>query len=90
MLLNGDIPGIDKQNKYRVIGDIFKATKKMDAGLVRVGLWYETSSTDRHQYDMDLTTGAYNRIEGTAAPVGHFKFPHPWPGQIPPGRTLRL
>jgi hypothetical protein len=23
-------------------------------------------------------------------PVGHFKFPHPWPGQIPPGRTCRL
>ncbi len=67
VLLNGDIPGIDKQNQYRVIGDIFKATKKMDAGLARVGLWYETSSTDRHQYDIDMTTGAYNRIEGTAA-----------------------
>jgi iron complex outermembrane receptor protein len=65
--LNGNIPGIDKQNKYRVIGDIFKATKQMDAGLVRVGLWYETSSTDRHQYDFDMTTGAYNRIEGSAA-----------------------
>ncbi len=23
-------------------------------------------------------------------PVGHFKFPHLWPGQIPPGRTGRL
>ena len=23
-------------------------------------------------------------------PVGHFKFPHPWPVQIPPGRTGRL
>ena len=67
VLLNGDIPGIDKQNKYRVWGDIFKATKKLDAGLARVGVWLETSSTDRHQYDLDLTTGAYNRIEGTVA-----------------------
>jgi iron complex outermembrane receptor protein len=67
VLLNGDIPGIDKQNKYRVWGDIFKATKKLDAGLARMGVWLETSSTDRHQYDMDLTTGAYNRIEGTVA-----------------------
>jgi iron complex outermembrane recepter protein len=66
VLLNGNIPGIDKQNQYRVWGDILKATKKFDAGLARVGLWYETSSSDRHQYDVDLTTGAYNRIEGTA------------------------
>jgi iron complex outermembrane recepter protein len=65
--LNGDIPGIDKQNKYRVYGDIFKATKQLDTGLVRMGVWYETSKTDRHQYDLDLTTGGYNRIEGTAA-----------------------
>ena len=67
VLLNGDIPGIDKQNKYRVYGNIFKATKKIEAGLLRAGLWYETSSTDRHQYDVDLTSGAFNRIEGTAA-----------------------
>ncbi len=67
VLLNGDIPGIDKQNKYRVYGDIIKATKKLDAGLARVGLWYEQSSSDRHQYDLDLTTGNYNRVEGTAA-----------------------
>lgn len=63
---NGHIPGIDKQNKYRVWGDMFKATQKMEEGLARVGVWYETSSTDRHQYDLDLTTGGYNRIESTA------------------------
>lgn len=63
---NGHIPGIDKQNKYRVWGDMFKATNKMNEGLLRTGVWYETSSTDRHQYDLDLTTGAYNRIESTA------------------------
>ena len=65
--LNGNIPGIDKQNKYRVIGDIFKATKQLYSGLIRAGLWYETSDTDRHQYDLDLTTGGYNRKEGTVA-----------------------
>jgi iron complex outermembrane recepter protein len=62
---NGHIPGIDKQNKYRVWGDIFKASLKMDAGLARVGLWWERSQTDRHQYDLDLTTGGYNRVEST-------------------------
>lgn len=66
-VLNGNIPGIDKQNQYRVIGNIFKATKQFDAGLARAGLWYETSDTDRHQYDLNLTTGGYNRVEGTVA-----------------------
>ena len=65
--LNGNIPGIDKQNKYRAIGEIFKATKQFDSGLIRAGLWYEESDTDRHQYDLDLTTGGYNRKEGTVA-----------------------
>ncbi len=59
----GNIPGIDKQNKYRVWGDIFKATKKMDAGLLRAGVWLEKSVSDRHQYDIDLTTGLYSRSE---------------------------
>ncbi|GAA4031805.1 hypothetical protein GCM10022212_33230 [Actimicrobium antarcticum] len=54
---NKDIPGIDKQNKYRVYGDMFKATKQLDAGLARVGIWLEKSDSDRHQYDLDLTKG---------------------------------
>jgi iron complex outermembrane receptor protein len=54
---NKDIPGIDKQNKYRAYGDIFKASKALDAGTARVGFWYEQSDTDRHQYDLDLTLG---------------------------------
>ncbi len=54
---NRDIPGIDKQNKYRVYGGIFKLTKEFDAGLFRVGAWYDKSDTDRHQYDIDLTLG---------------------------------
>ena len=54
---NKDIPGIDKQNKYRVYGDIFKVTQTSDLGIARFGLWYETSDTERHQYDLDLTLG---------------------------------
>jgi iron complex outermembrane recepter protein len=52
---NKNIPGIDKQNKYRVTGNIFKVTKQMEPGLLRAGLWFERSNTDRHQYDIDLT-----------------------------------
>lgn len=54
---NKDIPGIDKQNQYRTWGGVFKGTKKLDAGLLRAGLWAEHSDTDRHQYDIDLTRG---------------------------------
>ena len=54
---NKDIPGIDKQNKYRVVGDIFTASKAWDAGTAKMGVWYETSDTNRHQYDLDLTLG---------------------------------
>lgn len=54
---NKNIPGIDKQNKYRTWGDIFKVSKEMDRGTFRTGFWYETSDTDRHQYDLDLTLG---------------------------------
>ncbi len=54
---NKNIPGIDKQNQYRVYGGIFKAEKQLTAGLLRAGLWAEQSDTDRHQYDLDLTQG---------------------------------
>ena len=54
---NKDIPGIDKQNKYRVYGGIFKATKELPFGLLRAGVWLEKADTDRHQFDIDLTLG---------------------------------
>jgi iron complex outermembrane receptor protein len=54
---NKDIPGINKQNQYRVYGSIVKATKETSAGLFRLGAWGEKSYTDRHQYDIDLTLG---------------------------------
>ena len=54
---NKDIPGIDKQNKYRAYGAIVSAARQFEPGLLRVGAWYEYSDTDRHQYDIDLTLG---------------------------------
>jgi len=58
-----DIPGNDKLNQYRVIGDIFKATRKTDSGLLRVGIWLETSDSDRHGYKMDLTQNAVTSVK---------------------------
>ncbi len=54
---NTNIPGIDKQNQYRVFGGIFKGTRQFDAGLLRAGVWLEKSNSDRHQYDIDLSLG---------------------------------
>lgn len=56
-LPNGDVPGYLKLNEYRVWGDILKATKKLDDGLLRMGLWWETSKTHRHNLEADLSLG---------------------------------
>jgi iron complex outermembrane receptor protein len=66
---NQDIPGIDKRNKYRVWGDILRVNKSFDAGTLRTGVWYETSDTDRHQYDLDLTLGVRDPRETKPTPV---------------------
>jgi iron complex outermembrane recepter protein len=66
---NKDIPGIDKRNKYRVKGDILRVNKSFDAGTLRTGVWYETSDTDRHQYDLDLTLDVRDPRETKPAPV---------------------
>jgi iron complex outermembrane receptor protein len=66
---NADIPGIDKQNKYRVMGGIFRTETQLDAGLLRAGAWVESSDTDRHQYDLDLTLGVRDPRETKPAPV---------------------
>jgi len=59
----GDIPGYEKLMQYRIVGDIFKATKKMASGVARTGVWLEHSSAHRYTYDLDMTTGLYNRKE---------------------------
>lgn len=52
----GGVIGYDKLNHYRVNGDIFKATKQFDSGLLRAGLWLEQADTPRHQWGLDMTT----------------------------------
>ncbi|CAM3849560.1 TonB-dependent receptor [Roseateles saccharophilus] len=66
---NTDIPGIDKQNKYRVMGGIFRVENQFEAGTLRAGVWTESSDTDRHQYDLDLTLGVRDPRETKPAPV---------------------
>ncbi|MFZ6777048.1 TonB-dependent receptor [Undibacterium sp. Ji83W] len=63
---NKNVPGYNKLNAYRVNGDIFKATNQLDAGLVRVGIWLENASTNRHTYDLDWTLRVPNPKESTA------------------------
>jgi len=50
------IPGYIKTNEYWVAGNIFKATKQTDAGLVRLGLWAEKADTHRSRLDFDMRT----------------------------------
>jgi iron complex outermembrane receptor protein len=63
---NKDVPGYNKLNSYRVNGDIVKLTSRLQAGLLRAGLWLETSNTNRHTYDLDWTLNAPNPKEATA------------------------
>ncbi|MBV8503044.1 MAG: TonB-dependent receptor [Paucibacter sp.] len=55
-LANGDVPGYFKLNEYRVWGDVLKTTRKFEAGLLRLGAWFEGSSTERRNIEADLTT----------------------------------
>ena len=63
---NKDVPGYNKLNSYRVNGDIFKITNKMEAGLLRAGVWLEHSNTNRHTFDLDWTLNLPNPKEATA------------------------
>ncbi len=61
----GHILGIDKQNQYRTSGAIIRFLEKSALGQLNFGIWYEEAKTDRHQYDLDLTTNTYSRSEKT-------------------------
>jgi iron complex outermembrane recepter protein len=67
---NGGVPGYHKLNSYRVWGDILKATKNLDNGLLRVGAWYEGSKTDRHNMEDNAVTGAVLPGASSAYPAG--------------------
>jgi len=68
-----DILGYDKLNKYRVFGYIGQVDYDFGLGKLRVGGWYEYAVTDRHNFDLDRTTGLpsynekFNNGSGTAA-----------------------
>lgn len=63
---NKNVPGYNKLNSYRVNGDILKATKRLQAGLLRAGVWLESSNTERHLFDIDWTLNVPNPKEATA------------------------
>jgi iron complex outermembrane receptor protein len=65
-----DIGGYLKRNKYIVAGDILDVEKNFGESFVRAGVWLEHSDTDRHQYSVDLTTGAYNYVNGSGCLFG--------------------
>ena len=56
----GDIPGYTKLNQYRNWGDIMQIDVKTDAGILKVGAWYEHSQSKRYRYDYDFTTASRN------------------------------
>jgi iron complex outermembrane receptor protein len=61
---SGDIAGYLKRNKYFVVGDILEAKQTFHDGFVNFGAWLEHSSTDRHNYDIDLNNGAWDYAAG--------------------------
>ena len=52
-----DIGGYDKLNRYRVFGDVVRLNQDWSFGTLKVGGIVETSSTQRHNCFLDLTTG---------------------------------
>lgn len=45
------IPGYNKQNKYRVTGNIFELNQQTDFGLLTAGVLYEAANSQRHRFD---------------------------------------
>jgi iron complex outermembrane receptor protein len=54
----GDVPGYNKLNQYRVLGDILRFADNIGPGQLRFGVWLEGATTNRHNYLEDLNTGA--------------------------------
>ena len=55
----GDIPGYTKLNQYRTWGNITQVDYDFGfggvTGVVKAGIWYESSASHRSRYDYDLT-----------------------------------
>jgi iron complex outermembrane receptor protein len=54
----GDVPGYNKLNQYRVLGDILRFADNIGPGQLRFGVWLEGSTSNRHNYLQDLNTNA--------------------------------
>ncbi len=54
---NGDIGGFSKLNQYRTSGDILTVSIKAGPGTLKVGGWFEHSTSHRYGYSYDLTKG---------------------------------
>ena len=57
-VIAGDIAGYTKLNQYRTSGDILQVNVDTDAGILKVGTWYEYSHSKRYRYDYDFTSAA--------------------------------
>ena len=72
------MPGYVKTNEYAVTGNIFKATKQLDAGLVRTGVWLEQADTHRSTYDFNLLNMTPNfkeaAVPGVIAGINNNKY----------------
>jgi iron complex outermembrane receptor protein len=67
--LANQMAGYIKINAYQVTGNIFKATKKLAPGLLRVGLWLEHADTQRSTYDYNLLNMTPNYDQAAVAGV---------------------
>lgn len=67
----GDIPGYTKLNQYRNWGDIMQVDVRTEAGILKVGAWYEHSQSKRYRYDYDFTTAS------RAGGLGNYNFNFP-------------
>jgi iron complex outermembrane receptor protein len=59
--------GVDKYNSYRTYGETSQLSQVSKLGILRAGMWYSWSNTNRHQYPADPLT---NWVD---APLPNFK-----------------
>jgi iron complex outermembrane receptor protein len=50
---NGFGCGVDKYNSYRTYGETSQLSQVSKLGILRTGMWYSWSNTNRHQYPAD-------------------------------------
>jgi iron complex outermembrane receptor protein len=63
-----DIAGYNKLNHYMTWGNITRLNREFEFGTLHTGMWLETSSSNRHTYDYDLTLNkAVDHREGAVA-----------------------